>query len=116
MAKTVDLKTVREALGEIRQVLTEHPEVRERTAAFFADDPDARTLTDLQEAPAVATYTPLNVRLTTAMVERLDALLPALAERPDMAMLEKVTRSDALRLCVLRGLDALEKEARKGSK
>lgn len=116
MAKTVDLVAVRNALGEIRQVLAEHPEVRERTAAFFAGDPDAQTLADLQEGTHVASYTPLNVRLTTTMVERLDALLPELANSPELATVQKVTRSDALRLCVLRGLDALEREVRKAKK
>jgi len=56
------------------------------------------------------------VRLTTAMVERLDALLPELANSPELAMVQKVTRSDALRLCVLRGLDVLEQEAGKAKK
>jgi len=114
--KTVDIATVREALGEIRQVLAEHPEVRERTAALFATDPSAPDLTALQEGTHVASYTPLNVRLTTAMVERLDALLPELANSPELAMVQKVTRSDALRLCVLRGLDVLEQEAGKAKK
>jgi len=116
MAKTVDLVAVREALDEIRRVLTEHPEIRERTAAFFASDPDVQTLADLQEGTRVASYTPLNVRLTRAMVERLDALVPDLATMPELATVQKVTRSDALRLCVLRGLDVLEREVHKAKK
>jgi hypothetical protein len=44
------------------------------------------------------------------MIERADSLREALGEAPELATLPNVTRSDVLRLAVLRGLDTLERE------
>ena len=52
----------------------------------------------------------MTVRVPQALVDRLDALVPLLADVPELATKANVTRSDALRLCVLRGLEALEAE------
>ena len=52
----------------------------------------------------------VNVRLPRAMVERADALVPLAGDAPELAMLPGVTRSDVLRLAVLRGLAVLEAE------
>lgn len=58
----------------------------------------------------MASHTPLTVRVPQALVDRLDALVPLLGDAPELATAANVTRSDALRLCVLRGLEALEAE------
>lgn len=58
----------------------------------------------------MASHTPLTVRVPQALVDRLDALVPLLADAPELATAANVTRSDALRLCVLRGLEVLEAE------
>ena len=111
MPKAMDLQAVGNALATIRRTLAEHPEVRERTAALFAGDPTTGDLDALstQEA-SMATLHPIPVRLPEALVARLDALVPLLADAPELATKANVTRADALRLCVLRGLEALEAE------
>lgn len=60
----------------------------------------------------MASLHPTSVRLTPAMLERVDDLLPELAGMPELATPARVPRSDALRLCLLRGLEALEEETR----
>jgi hypothetical protein len=52
----------------------------------------------------------VNLRLPTHMLRRADALRAVAAGAPELAILPNVTRSDILRLCVLRGLEALEEE------
>lgn len=109
MPKAVDLQAVGDALATIRRTLREHPEVRKRTAAFLAGDPTEADLDALcTQEENMPSYTPLTVRLPDALVARLDALVPLLADEPELATKGTVTRSDALRLCVLRGLDVLE--------
>jgi len=111
--KAVDLQAVGNALAVIRRTLTEHPEVRERTAALFAGDPTTGDLDALStQENAMATLHPIPVRLPEALVARIDALVPLLADEPELATKGTVTRSDALRLCVLRGLEVLERERR----
>ena len=111
MSKAVDLQAVGNALAVIRRTLTEHPEVRERTAALFAGDPTTGDLDALStQEDAMATLHPIPVRLPEALVARIDALVPLLADEPELATKGTVTRSDALRLCVLRGLEVLEAE------
>jgi len=58
----------------------------------------------------MASHSPLTVRVPQALVARLDALVPLLTDEPELATKSTITRSDALRLCVLRGLDVLERE------
>ncbi len=50
----------------------------------------------------------LNLRLPRHMLERVEALCEVLDEAPELAVLPNVTRSDVLRLCVLKGLEVLE--------
>jgi len=52
----------------------------------------------------------LNLRLPRHMLERVDALRELVEHAPELAVLPNVTRSDVLRLCVLKGLDVLETE------
>jgi hypothetical protein len=52
----------------------------------------------------------VNLRLPAHMLRRVDALREAAVQAPELAVVPNVTRSDVLRLCVLRGLAALEEE------
>lgn len=52
----------------------------------------------------------VTLRLPAGLVARLDALIPVLEQKPQIAAMGKVTRSKAARLALLRGLDALERE------
>lgn len=55
---------------------------------------------------------PVNLRLPRAMLSRAEALCELLSDTPapELAILPNVTRSDVLRLCLLRGLEAIERE------
>jgi hypothetical protein len=50
----------------------------------------------------------LNLRVPRRMLDRVDALRDLVVDAPELAVLPNVTRSDVLRLCVLKGLDVLE--------
>jgi hypothetical protein len=50
----------------------------------------------------------VNLRLPKAMIERVDELQALVSDAPELRILPSVTRSDVLRLIVLRGLEALE--------
>jgi len=52
----------------------------------------------------------VNLRLPHHMLERAEALRECLLQAPELAILPNVTRSDVLRLAVLKGLEQLEAE------
>lgn len=56
----------------------------------------------------------LSIRVLKALVDRLDGLVPALADDPRMQVLGKVSRSDVARAAMVRGLEELEREYREG--
>lgn len=58
--------------------------------------------------------TPINLRLPEAMVTRADALVPRVSAASELATAMTITRSDVLRLAILRGLEALEGELAEG--
>lgn len=52
----------------------------------------------------------VSLRLPPPMVSRLDALVPQAAAAPELVTVGTPTRSDLLRVAVLRGLASLEAE------
>jgi hypothetical protein len=52
----------------------------------------------------------VNLRVPAHMLRRADALREAVAAAPELAVVPNVTRSDVLRLCMLRGLEVLERQ------
>jgi hypothetical protein len=52
----------------------------------------------------------LNVRVAAHMVKRLDSLVPRIGGLPEFSLVSAVERSDVVRIVLLRGLDALERE------
>ena len=80
------------------------PEARERLGAYLEDERGhdmGRTKTTKEKGPTVQTA----VRLDPELIARLDAIAGKLS-RPGL----EVTRTDALRICLLTGLQAIEKE------
>ncbi|MCZ7649606.1 MAG: ribbon-helix-helix domain-containing protein [Planctomycetota bacterium] len=107
----VDLARARAAEERLAELLTEKPHLAERTAAMLAGDLPCPDLDDEEEAPPMRrSQTPVNVRLPDTMLARLDALAPLVGTAAELAMVDKVTRSDVLRLAVLKGLEQLEAE------
>lgn len=90
---------------EARALMTRYPSLRsERTAEFLAGAKE--------EPPPMAreARSPINLRLPPALISRADALVSLAGAAPELAMAGTVTRSDVLRLAVLRGLADLEAE------
>ena len=52
----------------------------------------------------------IGLRLPQAILDRLDELAPLLAAAPELALSHKVSRSQAIQLAILRGLEVLERE------
>ena len=80
------------------------PEARERLGAYLEDEREhdmGKTKTAREKGPTVQTA----VRLDPELIARLDAIAGKMS-RPGL----EVTRTDALRICLLTGLQAIEKE------
>jgi len=54
------------------------------------------------------TSSAVNLRLPQHFLDLAEALMQAAQSAPELAILPTVTRSDVLRLCLLKGLEALE--------
>lgn len=61
---------------------------------------------------AMPVETPTSIRLPPDILDRVDKLVEKLHHLPEFA-LTRASRSAVLRLAVLRGLDALEQEAKR---
>ena len=75
----------------------------------MTDDVEVTTNTGM------ATVHPTSVRLETAAIRRIEALIPLLQKTP-YGEVARLTRSKILRIAVLRGLDALEADVSTKSK
>lgn len=107
----VDLARARAAEERLAARVAANPALAERTAAMLAGDLPCPDLDDEQEAPPMRrSQTPVNVRLPDTMLARLDALAPQVGAAAELATVVTVTRSDVLRLAVLKGLEQLEAE------
>jgi hypothetical protein len=105
--RMVDLAAVRRGLAGLDATVRRWPELttpeaRERLGAYLERDHDmGRTKNAKDKGPTVQTA----VRLDLELITRLDAIARKLS-RPGL----EVTRTDALRICLLTGLQAIEKE------
>jgi hypothetical protein len=103
----VDLASVRQGLAGLDATIKRWPELttpeaRERLGAYLERKHDmGRTKNAKDKGPTVQTA----VRLDLELITRLDAVARKLS-RPGL----EVTRTDALRICLLTGLQAIEKE------
>lgn len=110
--KVTDLAAVRASLARLDGIARDHPELLGPADPESADRWEA-LLRDLEEQmPDPNKLTAF--RLPESLLHRLDDLAAALeASQPGL----KVTRADAARIAMLRGLEALEADlaARKGN-
>ena len=56
---------------------------------------------------------PVSIRLGQDILDRADALIDKVSNLPELAMVTEAKRAHVIRLAVLRGLDALERETSK---
>ena len=107
--QVVDLVRVQAVLARMDARLAANPELAARTAAMLAGDLPAPDL-DPEDRPTMTPPSPVNIRLPQAIIDRLDALVPQAGRAAELATMTRITRSDVLRLALLRGLAALELE------
>lgn len=96
---------IRGSLDELRALLASDPDLAARTAAMLDGELPCPAL----EEPMDPTLT---IRLPEEIMARADALIPALEADPAIRAHGRVTRSTAIRIAILRGLDALEADTR----
>jgi hypothetical protein len=112
MAKPIDLTRVRAAEERIAARLCQQPELAARTAQFLADNPSVARMETLMVDPFEK---PTQLRLPRDLLERAEALVPVLADDPEVRALGRLTKTAVLRLAVLHGLEALEKRYRRSA-
>jgi DNA invertase Pin-like site-specific DNA recombinase len=101
----VDLARVQKALAALDTLLTEHPEIRERTAAFLAGDPPTDDLETL-----MADNKGQPVKLPGELLNRIDSMVPRLERFPEIMAYGRVSRTAVIRLALTRGLQVLDRE------
>ena len=105
-AKVIHLPVVRDELQRIAKLLAEHPEVRERTAAWLAGNLSALEVFDMPKMIQLGTRVPETLGI------RCDELIPLLESYEGIRALgREVTRSTVVRMALERGLASLEAEA-----
>jgi hypothetical protein len=101
----VDLARVRAALATLDALVASGALDPDRTARWMAGD--------LEEGPLMTTLdnVPTSLRCSRELLDRAEALIPRLAELPDVAAMagpRGVSRAVVLRLAVERGISELE--------
>lgn len=105
MSRRVNLPRARRALDALDATLAANPggTPPARTAAFLAGDLPA----DPVEKPMTEQQA---VKIPLDLLERADALIPAIEARPDLRAYGRASRATVVRLALARGLDALAAE------
>lgn len=102
-------RRIRRNLRELADAVNETPETRRRFAAYavgaIGDRPQEAGMDDQQ--------TVTSVRINRTVLERLDALCDPLARDPELGKRGRLTRSELIREALVRGVEVLERRARK---
>lgn len=105
MTSTVDLVRVRASLARLDVLAEGHP--RERAAALENELLEA--LMAEEDGPGA-----IPVKLPRELLDRADALIPALRADPELApLLGRVSRTAVVRVALMRGLAELERAAKR---
>lgn len=104
-SQPVDLARVRRARADLEALLAEHPEIRDRTAAFLAGEP---TPEDLEALMAQRPGQP--VKMPAELLDRIDSFVPRLEKYPEILAYGRVSRASVIRLALTKGLEALERD------
>ena len=107
--KPVDLARVRAAEERLAELVAANPQLAARTAAMLAGDLACPDL-DQEDRPKMTTTKTTTLRLPPDLVTRADALVPQAGRAAELGTMTRITRSDVLRLALLRGLAVLERE------
>lgn len=102
MSNIVDLareRRITALLHGIAARCVDDPDLADRTAAFLSEE-----LKPMQQRH------PISIRLPEPLVERLDVLAERLNADPKRSLERNFKRSDAFRLALIRGIEAMEAE------
>jgi hypothetical protein len=113
MAQRLDIARARAAEERLAARLRQHPDLAARTAQFLAGDPPVPMMETLMSEPFEQ---PTHLRLPRDVHARAEALVPQLAEDPELRALGRMSKAAVLRLAVLHGLEVLEQRAQRRSK
>lgn len=104
---TADLARIRAALARLDALVDEHPELADRGEALERDL-EVLLMAD-DEGPNM-----MPVKVPVELLERADALIPALRTDPELsALVGRVSRAAVVRVALLRGLADLERSAKR---
>jgi hypothetical protein len=106
-ARALDLARIRAALARLDELVEHHPELAERGDALERDLEELLMADD--EGPNM-----MPVKVPVELLERADALIPAMRADPELsALLGRVSRAAVVRVALLRGLAELERTAKR---
>lgn len=95
----------RAAYARLRDLLIDNPQLAERTSDMLNGD---LPCPDLEEA--MGNDVQITLRVPADLLDRADALVPAMEGDDEINTLTRVARSTVLRLALLRGLQNLERK------
>jgi len=105
--KTIELareRRIRTNLAKLKEMLSKDPELARRTHAALA----ARIPAPDLEGTTMTNEEQVSIRLPAGFLERVGKLARRLAKDPTHSTPFRVTRAAALRMALLRGVEALE--------
>ena len=103
--KVTKKSMVKAALDRIEKLLTEHPELRERTAEMLKGELECGPLEE-----EMAGMVQLVLRVPEEWLEHAERMVLRLEKYGSLAATGQVTKSTVLRLALQRGLEQLEDE------
>jgi hypothetical protein len=107
-------RQIRVGFVKLKEMLARDPELARRTHAALTGRLAAP---DLEEETDVSNEEQVSIRLPTELLDRAEKLARKLAADPTHSTVFRVTRAAALRMALLRGVEALEADlASKGKK
>jgi hypothetical protein len=109
MATRRDLTRARAAEERLAARLRQQPDLAARTARLLDGNPSVETMETLMVEPFEK---PTQLRLPREVLARAEALVPILAENPELRALGRLSKTAVLRLAVLHGLEVLEQRYR----
>ena len=100
-AAVVDLAVERD-YARLKEILTLHPEIRDRTFAA------------LNEEIPMGNENSLTIRIDTDLIVDLDLLVAKVATMPEYKNVGRVTRSMVARLAIVKGVEVLREQTKAG--
>ncbi len=102
--KIPKLEKVKNSLDTIERTLKDHPEIVERTQAYFSGKLEEGKLIEQNKKKAI------NLKVDTELIEKAEALIPKLKADLELSSFGRISISSVFRLSILKGLELLEQQ------